>query len=423
MDNARENHSVSYSSSSPIEKVEVVEVYYYDKFGLKQTLEDSQILGLPITVSASTESGEGVIDISSPVPTNLAVRYIVVKVTNEEGKAEELTFEQYPLEYVTSQLGYFSYRTDFTANNREDNVTTWVSHYGFNLDFVLPRETNDRVNVQLNNGTDENKWKWNFDRWNMSSYSESDWVSGENTVFISKVLQDYSVETGLGKIFSYGWSLSLFSRWGCYYLNSGRENSNVYHIRIAATSDENHIGIPRRIPYTGSNVTFDEDMTDPADDNAKVVSPSFMVSSHLSILKGEADILKNEYQAASHCDKYVEVVFRNRPVTWSNTLAQISNPGTYASVKKQLEDDGFIVYDDWRLPTRAELEIIDGFQANIDAHELGGSLSNSGTYAMDWLLDRKQYWSANGAVTITNNPANSRSGIGIRCVRDHFKDK
>lgn len=423
MDNARENHSVSYSSSSPIEKVEVVEVYYYDKFGLKQTLEDSQILGLPITVSASTESGEGVIDISSPVPTNLAVRYIVVKVTNEEGKAEELTFEQYPLEYVTSQLGYFSYRTDFTANNREDNVTTWVSHYGFNLDFVVPRETNDRVNVQLNNGTDENKWKWNFDRWNMSSYSESDWVSGENTVFISKVLQDYSVETGLGKIFSYGWSLSLSSRWGCYYLNSGRENSNVYHIRIAATSDENHIGIPRRIPYTGSNVTFDEDMTDPADDNAKVVSPSFMVSSHLSILKGEADILKNEYQAASHCDKYVEVVFRNRPVTWSNTLAQISNPGTYASVKKQLEDDGFIVYDDWRLPTRAELEIIDGFQANIDAHELGGSLSNSGTYAMDWLLDRKQYWSANGAVTITNNPANSRSGIGIRCVRDHFKDK
>lgn len=423
MDNARENHSVSYSSSSPIEKVEVVEVYYYDKFGLKQTLEDSQILGLPITVSASTESGEGVIDISSPVPTNLAVRYIVVKVTNEEGKAEELTFEQYPLEYVTSQLGYFSYRTDFTANNREDNVTTWVSHYGFDLDFVVPRETNDRVNVQLNNGTDENKWKWNFDRWNMSSYSESDWVSGENTVFISKVLQDYSVETGLGKIFSYGWSLSLSSRWGCYYLNSGRENSNVYHIRIAATSDENHIGIPRRIPYTGSNVTFDEDMTDPADDNAKVVSPSFMVSSHLSILKGEADILKNEYQAASHCDKYVEVVFRNRPVTWSNTLAQISNPGTYASVKKQLEDDGFIVYDDWRLPTRAELEIIDGFQANIDAHELGGSLSNSGTYAMDWLLDRKQYWSANGAVTITNNPANSRSGIGIRCVRDHFKDK
>ena len=114
------------------------------------------------------------IDISSPVPTNLAVRYIVVKVTNEEGKAEELTFEQYPLEYVTSQLGYFSYRTDFTANNREDNVTTWVSHYGFNLDFVVPRETNDRVNVQLNNGTDENKWKWNFDRWNMSSYSESD---------------------------------------------------------------------------------------------------------------------------------------------------------------------------------------------------------------------------------------------------------
>ena len=55
-------------------------------------------MGLPITVSASTESGEGVIDISSPVPTNLAVRYIVVKVTNEEGKAEELTFEQYPLE-------------------------------------------------------------------------------------------------------------------------------------------------------------------------------------------------------------------------------------------------------------------------------------------------------------------------------------
>ena len=290
MDNARENHSVSYSSSSPIEKVEVVEVYYYDKFGLKQTLEDSQILGLPITVSASTESGEGVIDISSPVPTNLAVRYIVVKVTNEEGKAEELTFEQYPLEYVTSQLGYFSYRTDFVDN--EGGVTTWLHHIGnvptwsifSGVDNTNAKGDKCAVSVD-NNGS----LTYTSQRFSVGDNSGAfwEWIGSwfANSVFVSKVLQNYETVEGMGVINSYGWMPKVFlvseGEFGISSIGTGRNNSNVYHVHVSSTSDVHHIGIPRMKQMEGPGLplgtnqyqsvgTMTFDATDDAEDNKKV---------------------------------------------------------------------------------------------------------------------------------------------------------
>lgn len=82
------------------------------------------------------------------------------------------------------------------------------------------------------------------------------------------------------------------------------------------------------------------------------------------------------------------------------------------------------MYDDWRLPTEAELKLINKYQGDINKHVGNGENVLHGTYAMDWLLDRPQYWSASGAVDITNRNTTDYSGtIGIRCVRDHFQDK
>lgn len=430
MDNAKENHSVSYSSSSPIEKVAVVEVYYYDKFGLKKTLEESQILKLPITVSASTESGEGVIEISSPVPTNLAVRYIVVKVTNEEGKEEELTFEQYPLEYVTSQLGYYSYRTDFVDN--EGGVTTWLHHIGSVptwiplVDRWMRDAKGDKCAVSVKS---DGSLEYTLQRFSVGDNGNAfwQWVGSwfANSVFVSKVLQKYDTTLGTGEINSYGWmpnvNLVIFNIKGDFGISSidtDRNNSNVYHVHVSSTSDDHHIGIPRMKQMEGPGLplgtdqyksvgTMSFDATDDAEDNKKVVSPSFMISSQLSLLQ-KGDVINNKEQAAHFCHHYAEVVYRDR--------------GDFNDNFK--DESKLIVYDDWRLPTEAELKLINKYQGDINKHVGDGENVLHGTYAMDWLLDRPQYWSASGAVDITNRNTTDYSGtIGIRCVRDHFQDK
>ena len=85
----------------------------------------------------------------------------------------------------------------------------------------------------------------------------------------------------------------------------------------------------------------------------------------------------NVYMAAEHCERYVEV----------------ARDGT--------------VYDDWRLPTRAEIEIIYKYQNDSDV--------------MDEVLAGDRYWSASGRVP--------KPGIGqpedqaIRCIRDAYDKK
>lgn len=84
--------------------------------------------------------------------------------------------------------------------------------------------------------------------------------------------------------------------------------------------------------------------------------------------------------AASHCKQYVEV-----------------------------SKDG-AVYDDWRLPTKAELEIIIKFQYKDNA-------------AMDEVLSGEYYWSASGSVHNAGASDTSGDWVAIRCVRDAYEDK
>ena len=70
-----------------------------------------------------------------------------------------------------------------------------------------------------------------------------------------------------------------------------------------------------------------------------------------------------------------------------------------------------VVYDDWRLPTAAELGIIVGLQ--------GAKGSNNETTAIDYLLNAYYYFSASGPVYNKNQ---SSSGTSVRCVRDAFNE-
>lgn len=81
--------------------------------------------------------------------------------------------------------------------------------------------------------------------------------------------------------------------------------------------------------------------------------------------------------AASHCEQYVEV-----------------------------DTDGN-VYDDWRLPTRAEVEIIIDYQYKTNA-------------AMDEVLAGKYYYCADGGTVYNAKGSSTTNGTAIRCIRDAF---
>ena len=74
-----------------------------------------------------------------------------------------------------------------------------------------------------------------------------------------------------------------------------------------------------------------------------------------------------------------------------------------------------VVYDNWRLPTEAELKIIMEIQGTKD----------SNADAIDYLLNGRYYMSASGPVfndkyDKTNSGTASNDNAAIRCVRDAF---
>ena len=98
---------------------------------------------------------------------------------------------------------------------------------------------------------------------------------------------------------------------------------------------------------------------------------------------------------ADHCKNYVEV--------------------------DDLNDDGrapYVVYDNWRLPTEAELKIIMKLQGE----------DGTDAPAIDFLLNGGYYMSASGPVFNPKNTSNvkeaadkwSVSDVAIRCVRDAY---
>ena len=230
-------------------------------------------------------------------------------------------------------------------SSREDFGSTWEN----------PRGTPKRVSADTYN-------RWN-DEW---TYSATEY--GQSVFFTSKVAEQITSGNNKGKS-----SISYYY----FRRNSSSEftqkeiwaagNARMYHVRITASSGDYTIGKPR--------ITADG-ITDPGRDNEKLVSPSFMIASQL----GAVYDVNSVEMAASHCKQYVEV---------------------YKDEKGKS-----VALSDWRLPTRAELEIIIDFQYRDNA-------------AMDEVLAGKEYYSASGVV---NNPggSNTSGGVAIRCIRDAF---
>lgn len=333
MKNIDESLEQYFTSSSPV-TARIEEVYYYDKYGTKQTIS-SYSYGR-YGISASPESGNfGNLTIKSNIPTNNGIRYIKVTVTNEQGLSKEFTVKQYPLEYIVTVPGWYSYRTD---NMCAGKVVKWEAEFDKDLDRPVTSANNFSSKVYVK---DENKiYTYNFEQ--DSWWVSGQWVDGQ-----------------------WVWGHTEYSNWKAEKGTSqtGKHNNKMYFVRITKTSNEYVLSVP----------AMDKDgYTENSRENNQLVAPAFMIASQLGTVT-------NQYfnNAKEHCRQYAE-----------------------KSIAGQ-------VYEDWRLPTKAELEIIDKYQG------VDGSV-------IDIVLGGKYYWAASGERVYIKNGSNNPSSDDvafIRCIR------
>ena len=211
-------------------------------------------------------------------------------------------------------------------------------------------------------------WGWDYS----DSYSNSQY-------FCSKVAELKTGEGNQGKsnIYYYAWERVWDESPQTSNVLKELVNARMYHVRIAASSGEYTLGIPRRNEegYTASDGE--------APNNSKVVSPSFLLASQL----GATQTASSTAQAESHCAKYVE---------------------TY------VDDKGRTVHlTGWRLPTQYEIGVILGLQP--------GERDNTDDMALDRVLTGDRYWSASGAVSTDNwHNVTNRGSHYTRCIRDVY---
>ena len=368
---AEDNTSLYFSSSSPV-TTEIVSnsVYYYNKYGEKTTLKTYNI-----SASTNANATSGNIKVNSAIPTNNTILYFTIKLTNQEGLSELIEVEQYPLIYVTNMLPWYSYREDYyyrktDGHNFDSNCSTdrdtknLPTTYSYGGD----RIASVHVSSVSSNGTIKYKYNRKGDK-------------GSSGFFSSKYRGSASGTSYKNNFYYYTTNGRLDNDDNC-------ETSNLrnYHIRLMASSDQYTLGRPR-IDENGYTASDEE--------NAKLVSPSFVIASRLGAIyatSGGLSDLTNEQKLivfADHAKNYVEV----------------------DDIDDKKDANNVVVYDNWRLPTRAEIEII---------IELQGA-DGQDAEAIDYLLNGAYYMSASGPVyNPKHTNGSSSSNVAVRCVRDVY---
>ena len=385
---ADDNTSLYFSSSSPVD-VELVSgsAYYYNKYNQKITLKNNEI-----DIYASTEEGSvsGNISVHSDIPQNNTIRYFQLKVTNEQGLSEIINVEQYPLIYITNNLPWYSYRDDYYY--RETGGHQWNGSVSSSLTSgdsptTYEYDGDHIVSIYKINSVDVNTREVKY-TYSSAAASSSNGGTGWTVSKVRGNKQNNSEKYAI----NYYYYTYKSKKWTKNESNCENHNVRNYHVRVMASSDKYTIGRP----------AIDENGHTAGDaENAKLVSPSFVIASRLGAVLSTYSGLSNMTNDkklivfADHAKNYVEV--------------DDLNDDKKAPVK---------VYDNWRLPTKAELEIIMQIQGT-DGQDAD---------AIDFLLNGGYYMSASGPVY---NPKNSdgtkeladpmqATGVAIRCVHDVF---
>ncbi|MBQ6870802.1 MAG: hypothetical protein IJO23_00360 [Bacteroidales bacterium] len=311
------------------------------------------------------------------------IRYLEFKVTNQQGLTETFYVEQYPTIYITNATGWYSYRDDFKSTPNSSSHATTFHIRG------------DRISAI---SYDEGVYSMHQASRDGANTSGSFWYSK-----LSKSPEQS--HTGSADWVRYYWA-SNESNSATTSTGTGSENTRMYHIRVTSTSGEYTVGRPKmvtitkNINYGGTNYSVTYETTDNSPANANLVSPSFMTASRLGVVTTSAIGYSSSSSNTEARNQEMYEIFSYHCANYVEVKQVVVNGET----KK-------VVYDDWRLPTAAELGIIVGLQ--------GASGSNNETTAIDYLLNAYYYFSASGPVYNKNQ---STSGTSVRCVRDAFNE-
>ena len=189
-----------------------------------------------------------------------------------------------------------------------------------------------------------------------------------NSIFSSKVYLN-------GKIYTYSFSNGSPRRSN---RSEGTTNNKMYFVTITQTDDD----------YTLARPILDSNgYTLGTPENTEYVSPTFMLASRLGTVNA-----MSYSNAQIHCQKYVEVTMER------------------------------VVLDDWRLPTRKELEIIQQYQITTpDVMDEVLALSYWGDVTRYWGAGgyyRTAYSGASDPVGEWTSSTSTNSSVWARCVRD-----
>ncbi len=351
-------NAIKFASSTPISTITLKEAYFIDKFGLKQDVTSSVNSGT--SCSFTGNSLNGYISINSTIPENNAIRTLVFTVRNTHNIEQTFTVEQFPLIYITNQIGWYSYRTD-VMNNGE------ITHY----------ENKQSTNSDNNTQTSDGKFVFRVSRNFNANTGKSD-------------IYTYNASAWLGTTDERGWKLNqILGGSTTWSLN----NARMYHIVVSATSTNYTLGIPQMETVSMTDNTGNSNpiqRTVRSSTNKVMVSPSFLIASQLGTLESYSSNSEDNLQKAEiHCANYVETY---------------TDPTTGKTVHLK----------GWRLPTEAELMIIKDHQTASDAMDellIGRHYfcASENGYVNDVYPETSFLWG------IFNN-----GGYWTRCVRDAY---
>lgn len=379
-------HGLIFASSSPISEVTVSEVYFYNQYG--DLYDENSEDYYDVDIAYSEIALNGPMTITSRDPLNKTVLYFTLTVKNEQGEERTVTVRHYPLEYITGVAGAYSY-----LDNREDYTGEWRSswsrlEYDNTKSQDVDRDEEYEINVgvpdYIQNGLDGHIG-------NKVDMKSKFYIKNEGGVGrIFRIDEGYEDQDKLGYESSDGLAYKVADN------KSTGSNNMMYHVVVTSTSED----------YVLARPIMSGEVVDPdRRDNDSFVSPSFMLASQLG---------------------------NSSTVTWSTAQEQCRD---YVEVAVD-ENDRETVYDDWRLPTAAEIGILIRYQSDDRVNTGGedGVMSHILNYKEAPETDRSSnpyYWvsSSNTYVEVherfdSNNhvktATNSNDEYRVRCVRDVY---
>lgn len=264
--------SLEFASSSPITSIVLDRAYYVNYLGqeIDVRTKNQRVYN---AISATADSGlNGGITIFSPFIAgdgfnedshSNAIRYMTFTVTNQDGKKQTFTVNQYPTLYITHEMGHYSYRSDFQGTNIKGIGTENISGASWT----------------------GKGWSYNATASNSVFFGSKVALGSEGNYTINYA---YWRTSGSGRPGSSSSTELVTSRF------NGLNNPRMYHIHVTATSSKYIVARPR----------MDGNYTDSSAENALLVSPSFMAASQLGATQQLSGGIN---QAKAHCEQYIEV--------------------------------------------------------------------------------------------------------------------